>query len=377
VKIDSKYLLTGIVVLIAVVATLLKYWDYVVNPWTRDGQIRAEIVQVTPRVSGPIVKLPVENNQFVKAGDLLFEIDPRTFKASLYQAQAQYDKSIYNYQALEKKVEAAYAQVEVARAAVDQAKSSIKQEDATIEKNKAEYDRQRELLPMKATSQKSVDRAKANFEVSIEQREVKVSSLIQARASLSQSEADLAEARANLGAPGDENASIREAKAALEQAQLNLEFTQVRASVDGYITNLGLQIGSQAVANQPMLALVDVHSFWVDGYFKENSIANIDKGDKAVVTLMTYPDKPVKATVESIGWGVSQDDGSTGEELLPNIEPTFEWIRLAQRLPVKVILDELPEGVKLRVGSTASVLVFTDSKDAQISSPTAVPGALK
>ncbi len=308
---------------------------------------------------------------------MLFEIDPRTFKASLYQAQAQYDKSIDNYHALEKKVEAAYAQVEVARSAVDQAKSSIKQTDATIEKNKAEYKRQQELLPQKATSQRSVERAKANHEVSIQQREVDVSSLIQSRASLIQSEADLAEAQANLGAKGDDNASIREAKAALEQAQLNLEFTQVKATVDGYITNLNLQIGSQAVANQAMLALVDVHSFWVDAYFKENYISNIDKGDKAVVTLMTYADKPVTGTVDSIGWGVAQDDGSTGEELLPNIEPTFEWIRLAQRLPVKVLLDELPQGVKLRVGSTASVLVFTDSKEAQTSPPAAVPSALR
>ena len=82
-KLSRKYLLTGGVVLIAVVAVLLKYWDYVVNPWTRDGQVRAEIIQITPRVSGPIVKLAVRDNQFVQAGDLFFEIDPRTFEASL------------------------------------------------------------------------------------------------------------------------------------------------------------------------------------------------------------------------------------------------------------------------------------------------------
>ena len=358
-KIYMKYLLTGIIVLIAVVAILLKYWDFVINPWTRDGQVRAEIVQIAPRVSGPIIKLAIKDNQFVKTGDLLFEIDPRTFTASVFQAQAQYDKSIDNYHALEKQVEAAQAQVEVSEASVLQAKSSIKQTDAQIEKDKAEFERQKELLPKHATSQKSVDRAKANYEVAIQQREVGVASLTQARATLIQSEAALAEAKANLGAPGDDNASIREAKAALEQAQLNLEFTQVKATVDGYVTNLNLQIGSQAVANQPLLALVDVNSFWVDGFFKETSLSNIDKGDKAIVTLMTYPDKPIQGSVDSIGWGVAQNDGSTGEELLPNIDATFEWIRLAQRLPVKIRLDTLPEGVVLRVGSTASVLVFT------------------
>jgi len=356
-----KYLLTGMIVLIAVIAILLKYWDYVTNPWTRDGQVRADIVQITPRVSGPIIKLEVKNNQFVKTGDPLFEIDPRTFKASLFQAQAQYDKSIDNYHALEKQVEAAQAQIEVAKASIKQAQSTIKQTEADIEKNKAEFERQQELLPKHATSQKSVDRARANYNVSTEQRKVNLASLTQAQATLSQSEANLAEAKANLGAPGDDNASIRAAKAALDQAQLNLEFTRVKATVDGYITNLTLQIGSQAVANQPMLALVDVHSFWVDGFFKETYLSDIEKGNKAVVILMTYQDKPIEGSVESIGWGVAQDDGSTGEELLPNINPTFEWIRLAQRLPVSIKLGKLPEGVTLRVGSTASVLVFTES----------------
>ncbi len=82
-KLSRNYLLTGAIVLLAIAAVLLKYWDYVLNPWTRDGQVRAEVIQITPRVSGPIVSLAVKDNQFVKAGDLLFEIDPRTFAASV------------------------------------------------------------------------------------------------------------------------------------------------------------------------------------------------------------------------------------------------------------------------------------------------------
>jgi multidrug resistance efflux pump len=357
----QKYLLTGAVVLIAVAAVVLKYWDYVVNPWTRDGQVRAEVIQITPRVSGPIVELPVKDNQSVKAGDLLFEIDQRTFEASLAQASAQYDKAKDNYVALEKQVEAEQAQVEVARASLLQAQSAILKADAEIEKNKAEFERQKELLPQRATSQKSVDRAKANYAVSVEQRKGAVAGLTQAQASLAQAKAALAEARANLGAPGEANASIREARAAVRQAELNLDFTQVRAPVDGYVTNLNLRIGSQAVANQPALALVDVNSFWVDGFFKETLIERIGKGDKAIITLMAYPDLPVDGHVDSLGWGIAQQDGSTGFELLPNVNPTFEWIRLAQRVPVRVHLDEVPDGVELRVGTTASVLVMTNS----------------
>ena len=373
-----KYLLTGLIVLIAVTAVLLKYWDYVVNPWTRDGQVRAEVIQVTPRISAPIVKLAVKDNQFVKAGDLLFSLDPRTFQADLESAQAKYDKSGDSYLGQEQQVAAALAYVDVSRASLLQAQSAINEADSDIEKNKAEYERQQELLPKKATSIKSVERAKANYEVSVQQRKGAVASLAQARASLAQSQADLAETRANLGAAGDANASIREARAAVEQAELNLEFTEIRAPVNGYVTNLELQLGSQAVANQPALALVDVDSFWIDAYFKENAIEDMGAGDRAIVTLMSYPDKPIEAAVDSLGWGIAQDDGSTGDDLLPNISPTFEWIRLAQRVPVRIHLGELPEGVALRVGTTASVLVMTDTTgDGHDKSVPAVPKALQ
>ena len=362
--------------LIAVAVVLLKYWDYVANPWTRDGQVRAEVIQITPRVSGPIVSLNMVDNQFVKTGTLLFEIDPRTFAASLAQAQAQYDNARDNYVALEKQVEAEAAQVEVSRAAVLQAESTIKEVDAEIDKNKAEFKRQQEMLAKEATSQKAMQRARANYQVVVEKRKITMAGLTQAHATLTQSEAALAKAKANLGAPGDDNASIRAAQATLEQAELNLEFTQVRAPVDGYVTNLNLRIGSQAVTNQPALALVDTNSYWIDGFFKETLVEDIRKGNKAIVTLMSYPDTPLQGYVDSLGWGIAQQDGSTGFELLPNISPTFEWIRLAQRVPVRIHLVGVPDDIELRVGTTASVLVITGDSDADKSVP-ALPSALQ
>jgi len=197
------------------------------------------------------------------------------------------------------------------------------------------------------------------------------------QASLSQAKADLAKARADLGAPGDQNAQLRIAKADVESAELNLEFTQVKAPVNGYVTNLNLRLGSQAVENQASLALVDVNSFWVAGFFRENYIEGIRKGDRAILTLMTYHDKPLEGRVDSLGWGIAQDDGSTGFDLLPTISATFEWIRLAQRVPVRIHLAKIPEGVQLRVGTTVSVLVMTgtsgsDSKRAAVAAPRAL-----
>lgn len=362
-NLSRKHLLTGAVVAVAVLLVLLKYRDYILNPWTRDGQVRADVIQITPRVSGPLVALPIVDNQFVETGDLLFEIDPRTYAASLDQARAEYDKAKDNYQAQGKNVESAQAQVEASRAQIRQAESGIKQLDATVAKDKAELERQQQLLPQKATSKKSVERAQANYDVSIEQRAGALATLSQSQANLARAEADLAESRATLGASGDANASLRQAQAALDQATLDLEFTRVLAPVDGYVTNLNLRQGSQAVANQPALALVDINSYWVHGFFRETSVGGMRKGDKAIVTLMSYPDHPIEGHVNSLGWGIAQDDGSTGFDLLPNISPTFEWIRLAQRVPVRVHLDDVPEDVALRVGTTASVLVITGSDE--------------
>ena len=183
--------------------------------------------------------------------------------------------------------------------------------------------------------------------------------------------------------PGDEIFHHRRGEgnrdaAAVRQAELNLEFTQVRAPVDGFVTNLNLRLGSQAVANQPTLALVDVNSFWICGFFKETAIGKIGEGVKAVVTLMAYPDTPLEGYVDSIGWGIAQQDGSTGFELLPTISPTFEWIRLAQRVPVRIHLTNVPKEVKLRVGTTCSVLVMTGTAGSEKEKRlVAVPRALQ
>jgi len=356
---DRRYLVTGAVVLLAVLVLLWKYWDYVVNPWTRDGHVRADVIQVTPRVTGPIVELSIEDNQFVNAGDLLFRIDPRTFETDLARARAQLDETGDSVLALEKQVDAARAAVEVARGNIQRAQSQLVGYDATIARDKAEYERQKDLLPKKATSRRALEAAQASYEVSLQQKLSAEAQLIQARANLVEAEADLAETEAKLGAIGDENPQVRAALAAVRQAELNLEFTEIRAPADGFVTNLDLRLGTQAVANQPALALVDVSSFRVEGYFRETRIGRIHTGDHAVITLMTYPDTPLTGYVDSVGWGIAQEDGSTGESLLPNVSPTFEWIRLAQRIPVRIQLTDVPEEVKLRVGTTGSVMVKT------------------
>jgi multidrug resistance efflux pump len=375
-----KLSLTGAVVFIAVALMVYKYRDYVVHPWTRDGQVRAQVVQITPRVSAPIVKLPIEDNQLVAAGDLLFEIDPRTFEAALDQKRAQLDQARDEIQSLEKQVESALADVEAASANITRAQAAIKGYAGRVAQAKAEYDRQLILDKERATSKKRVESARGDYIAVVNEKADADAQLLQIQAQLSGAKANLAKAIADRGDPGEKNARLRLAQAEVREAELNLEFTRVRAPVDGYVTNLNLRPGSQAVANQPALALVDSNSFWIHGFFRENDIAEIREGDRAIVTLMTYPDKPLDGRVDSLGWGIAQQDGSTGSDLLPTISPTFEWIRLAQRVPVRINidLDKLPESVKLRVGTTASVLVMTGTSDSQESTTAvAAPQALQ
>ena len=266
-----------------------KYKEYFQNPWTRDGQVRTQVIQVAPRVSGMVTKIYVKDNQFVKKGDLLFEIDDSKYKFQLAQAKARLKRA-----------------QEVSKGA------------------KVEYERVKNIYKRDkgAVSQKDLIRNEVSYYKSL--------------------------------------ADIDAQKEQLNIAKLNLSFTKVHTEVDGWVSNINFQLGTQAVANRPILALVDKNSFWIFGFFREDMIKDIKEGNKAVVTLMAYPDKPLTGKVESIAWGIYNTDANPGQNLLPNVKPVFQWIRLAQRIPVRIELDTpLREDVVLRYGMSASVMVKT------------------
>ncbi|USD61642.1 HlyD family secretion protein [Vibrio sp. SCSIO 43140] len=269
-----------------------KYQDYFNNPWTRDGQVRANIIKVAPRVSGPIVNVAIIDNQRVNKGDLLFEIDPETYQVALAQAEVALQQSIISSKG-----------------------------------KKIEYDR---LLDIRkkdkgAVSHKDLIRREISYQESL--------------------------------------LKIKASEEKLKSAKLNLSYTKVVASVDGFVSNLDIRTGTQAVANQPLVALIDENSFWVFGFFRENQLPQIQPGSEARVTLMSHPDTPIDATVDSIGWGIAPKDGTVGYNLLPNVNPVFQWIRLAQRIPVRISLNELPEGVHLRFGLSASIMVIEEQNE--------------
>jgi multidrug resistance efflux pump len=269
-----------------------KYREYIDNPWTRDGQVRTQVIQVTPRVNGMVTKIHVVDNQKVKIGDLLFEIDPSQYEVKLKQAEAR----------LQRTLEAAKG-------------------------TKIEFERVKNIYSKDkgAVSQKDLVRNETNYYKSL--------------------------------------ADIDSSTEAVNTAKLNLSYTKVYAEVDGYVSNINFQIGSQASAGHPILALVDENSYWVFGFFREDAIPKVEVGDKAMVTLLAYPERPLSGKVESIAWGIAHSDGNPGNNLLPSVKPVFQWIRLAQRIPVRIKLDKLPEDVKLRFGLTASVMILKNGED--------------
>jgi multidrug resistance efflux pump len=244
-------------------------------------------------------------------------------------------------------------------AAVREAKFEEEGYVANTTNARIKFERAKQLLADGVNSEADYDNKLTAYQMALAQLNGARSQVNQAIAQQARAKDDLARSIANLGAPGEDNPRLRRAEADLETAQLNLEFTKVWAPTDGYVTNLQVHVGDSAVANQPIVAIIEAKSFYVEAFFRETFVEDIQNGDRAFVTLMSYPDTPLEGKVESIGWGIAQQNGSTGFQLLPSVRPTFEWIRLAQRIPVIVRIEKVPDNVKLRAGTTASVMIMT------------------
>ncbi|WP_455921920.1 efflux RND transporter periplasmic adaptor subunit [Pseudomonas putida] len=260
---------------------------YMQTPWTRDGRVRADIINVAPDVTGYVVAVPVRDNQLVKKGDVLLQIDPEHYQIAVKQAQA------------------------------------------LVASRKATW----EMRQVNAKRRADMD----NLVVSKESRE-------DAGNVASSAEAD-----------------YQQALAALDAAQLNLARTKVVATVDGYVTNLNVHVGDYARTGEAKMAVVDKNSFWVYGFFEETKLPNVHVGDKADLQMMSG--EVLKGHVESISRGIYDRDNPESRELVADVNPTFNWVRLAQRVPVRIHIDEVPEGFLLAAGTTCTVIVEQGSAE--------------
>ncbi len=278
----GRFAVTAAVVVAAAIGGRALWTHYQVDPWTRDGRVRADVVQVAPDVSGLVTKVEATNDQTVKAGQPLFYVDRERYALALRQADAN---------------------VAAARATLAQAR--------------------RELVRNRALGE------------------------LVATESTEQSAAKVEQA----------DAALAQADAARDVARLNLERTVVYAPTDGFLSDLTLRTGDYVTAGKPVLALIDSRSFRVEGYFEETKLSGLRIGMPVSVKVMGEPGA-LKGHIQSIAAGIEDRDRVAGANLLPNVNPTFSWVRLAQRVPVRVALDQPPADLRMIAGRTATVAVL-------------------
>ena len=288
-----------LVMLLMAIAAGLHLWNYYMEaPWTRDGRVRSEVTRLATDLSGLVSEVRVQDNQFVKRGELLLTLDRARFVLAVQEAEA-------NLESL------------------------------------------RLVMAQKVRDANRANRLNA--------------ALAQASREQARADADIA------------TANVHQAEVQLAQARLNLARTQVRAPTNGYVTNLNLHVGDYLNAGSPVLALVNSDAFYVAGYFEETKLKHIRVGDRVRVMLMGA-DAPLFGRVASIANGIQDRELTSSQDgQLANVNPTFQWVRLAQRIPVRIQLDPLPSQVRLVAGQTASVEIIPASSSQAASASSASP----
>jgi len=303
------------------------------RPRTDDALVRANVVGIAPHVSGPLVDLRVVDNQEVAEGELLFVVDPRPFELELERARAELLLARSQVQGLERSV--ASAEAELRRLAPEAAFAT---------------DHLKRLQGLTADQFVTQDR----FE------EARVKALASS-AALERARAEQAKEKALLAQFGEVNAHISAAEAAVRTAELNVGYCQVRAPFPARVTNLNISRGEYARAGEEVFALVDTRAWYVLANFQESYLASIRPGMAAEVSLIAYPGHRFRGTVQGIGWAVRpSDDRTVGG--LPEVRPTLNWIRFAQRIPVRVRLDPPSPSLPYRMGMSAVVTILGEPK---------------
>ncbi|MFO0808381.1 MAG: HlyD family secretion protein [Gemmataceae bacterium] len=304
------------------------------TPFTNDAYVQAYVIQVAPQVDGQVLRVYVKENQRIEKGALLFEIDPRPFEYQVRRLEASLQQNSFLVAQMDSELIAARA--EEAKVAADEAYA------------KAVFDQETVIYKRDATTERKFLDAKQKHAGFVAMRE-------KAKAIIKQKEQAL---QAKFG---DEHALVAEVQAQLATARLNLAWTKVFAPVSGYVTNLQLQPGSYVAPGKPVLTCIDTDSWWIVANFRESNLEYIREGMPAAIAFKTYPGRVLPATVQSVGWGVSQGQGVPSGEL-PGIKNPTEWVPAAQRFQVRLVLAD---GIDLpmRVGATGSVTVYVEPGD--------------
>lgn len=351
-KIIGQRVALGIVIA-TVIVVIIAVWTHDYRPWTDDATLRANYIGVAPQVSGHIVELDVKDNQSVKKGDLLFVVDPRPYEDAVASAKANLDLT-------RKQVASLADALKVADVSIVRAEAQDLAAEATVERAQAEFkevdDHVKRLEPLLAKEFATADQ----LEAARTQRLVADASVREAQRMLASDAAAVDEAKAqrnkandDIGQEGDANAHIAAAEAQLHEAELNLEYCRVKAPFSGKVVNLNISIGAFARTGVDGFTLVDTRTWYVVANFRETQLKHIEEGSPAEIYLQ-YKGKRFKGKVVGLAWAVVPEDGTSAGGL-PDVPRNLDWVRLAQRFPVRIQVED-PDDT-FRVGASAVVTI--------------------
>jgi multidrug efflux system membrane fusion protein len=328
-------ILVSLIALVGVLATVVLATRRVdQRPRTDDAYLQGDLVHMAPDVSGRIVELNVRDNQAVRKGDVLFRIDPEPYRLRVDQARAA-------VRGLEAKLDLTADQVAAQTSKADAAASGINTAEAQRSLAASTLARMEPLLGRGFVTAQQVDQARTarrTAELGLEQARLQADEARQAITNTKPTEAELEGARATL---------------ALAERDLNK--TVVRAPCDGRITALDIAAGEFAATGHPLFTIIDTEHWYAIGNFRETDLPGIEPGQRATVYVMAQPHRPVRGKVDSLGWGVASDVSATFGGL-PHVERTLNWVRIAARFPVRVLLDAPPDDL-MRYGATAAIVI--------------------
>jgi multidrug resistance efflux pump len=326
----------------AAVAALLGWamWGaYMGTPWTRDGTVRAYVVALAPEVAGRIVELHVADNKYVRKGDLLMVIDPTNYEIAVRQGEAAVQQAQASVQSNEAQVMVQQAQISANHALLDQAQAGL-------------VFAQQQALRYQDLAQKGAGTVQ-NAQQFTSQLSQQQSAVRSSQANLQLAERQIESLKAQRMSA---EASVAQAEAQLHQAQVNLQRTRILSPVDGYVTNLLAQLGDFVNVGVNTISLVDAHSFWIDGYFEETNLVKVSVGDPAQIRLMGHSDI-IRGHVDGVARAINVANAQPNSQGVASVNPIFTWVRLAQRIPVRIHIDEVPPAILLTAGMTATVEV--------------------
>jgi multidrug resistance efflux pump len=331
------FLITLSAVALAGLLALAMWHVYMGAPWTRDATVRAYVVTMAPEVAGRIVELHVVDNQYVRKNDLLIVIDPTNYTIAVSQAAAAVQQAQASVQNVDAQIAVQQAQINANQARLDQAKAALifAQQQASRYQTLAKQGWGTVQNDQQYTSQ-------------LHQQEAAVQTALE---NLNQVERQVESLKAqHLSA----EATLAQNEAQLRQTQVNLERTRILSPVDGFVTNLSEQLGDYVNVGVNAISLVDADSYWVDGYFEETNLAPVHVGDLAEIKLMGYS-QVMRGHVDSIARAINVSNAQPNNQGVATVNPIFTWVRLAQRIPVRIHIDKVPPGIVLSAGMTATV----------------------